>query len=236
MYREDLITKVASNDKAMRLLSDILTESHACQIKEASQEKRAFLGAALLGLGLLGTVGGALGAGAGAIGGAISKQETAGVGAIKGLGEGAGAAVGTGLGLAAGLAAMPPFAPITALTGGIVGDRLGEQLATWLINRRAQKTASLHKEALQTVNDVKAEQMKKMHVGSSSIKNYADQRDANMPAWYNPIDWLMNWKRYVRNDLQFEKNRDMLMNRSNDRYWKQMDELAKRQATPPQGK
>ena len=87
-----------------------------------------------------------------------------------------------------------------------------------------------------TVNDVKAEQMKKMHVGSSSIKNYADQRDANMPAWYNPIDWLMNWKRYVRNDLQFEKNREMLMNRSNDRYWKQMDQLRQRQATPPQGK
>lgn len=95
---------------------------------------------------------------------------------------------------------------------------------------------AMYKYALQTVDDQKAAAMRKAHVDTRSIANYAKQRNANMPAWYNPIDWLMNWKRYVRNDLQFEKNREILMNRSNDRYWKQMDELAKRQATPPQGK
>ena len=94
----------------------------------------------------------------------------------------------------------------------------------------SQKTASLSKEALQTVDQQKAQQMRDNHVDSRSIDNYQVQRNANGPEWYNPLDWIMNGWRYLRNDNQFEQNRALLNEMSMERYNKRLHDLNQRQA------
>lgn len=94
----------------------------------------------------------------------------------------------------------------------------------------SQKTASFNKEALQTVDQQKAQQMRDNHVDSRSIDNYQVQRNANGPEWYNPLDWIMNGWRYLRNDNQFEQNRELLKDMSMKRYNKRLHDLNQRQA------
>lgn len=85
----------------------------------------------------------------------------------------------------------------------------------------------MHKYALQTVNAQKRQQMRNAHVEPQSILNYEQQRNANGPAWYNPLDWIMNGWRYLRNDNQFEQNRELLKDRSIERYNKRKPSVYK---------
>jgi len=104
--------------------------------------------------------------------------------------------------------------------------------------------AGMCKYALQTINEQKRQQMRDNHVDYQSILNYEQQRNSNGPTWYNPVDWIMNGWRYLRNDNQFEQNRELLKDRSMERYNKQkhavyqkwLDDYYNKQQTKAQAK
>lgn len=69
-----------------------------------------------------------------------------------------------------------------------------------------RKIASFHKQALQSVNALHEKGLAGAGASKSTQENYTSARNANGPAWYNPLDWL-NFGQYAKTDLAQEATR-----------------------------
>ena len=70
--------------------------------------------------------------------------------------------------------------------------------------------AGLHKKAIQSVNALHEKELAGAGAAYTTQKNYTKARNANGPAWYNPLDWL-NFKQYAKTDMAQEATRKQYM-------------------------